>query len=64
VALSIYDVNGKRVREIAPVSTGGNEQSAEWDGTDSQGHRLASGVYFLQARTPSARETQKVLLLR
>lgn len=64
VTLNVYDVSGKLVREISPARPSGRSGSASWDGNDSSGRRLASGVYFVRASTPFATDTRKLVLMR
>jgi hypothetical protein len=44
--INIYDVRGALVRQMvtAPLTTGAH--SIEWDGTDSRGHSVSTGLYF------------------
>jgi hypothetical protein len=63
VTLQVFDVRGRLVRTLAREATGGTAGLA-WDGTDSGGRRLPSGVYFLRASTPSATTTRRLVLLR
>lgn len=56
--LSIYSVSGRLVRRF-PLSS--RFSVIRWDGTDSLGRPLASGVYFLK---PSSGATGKATILR
>ena len=40
------------------------EQSVYWDGTDKQGRRVASGVYFYRLRAEDLSLTRKMLLIK
>jgi subtilisin family serine protease len=42
----IFDVNGRRVRQL---TLGGPEGSARWDGRDARGRRVPAGLYFVRA---------------
>ncbi len=46
VSLTIYDVNGRRVRTLVDGLSSAGYQSVVWDGTDSRGRPVASGVYL------------------
>ena len=62
VAIGIYNVKGQLVKSLVnEVQAKGNYQQS-WDGTDSQGHRVSSGVYFILMRTEDYQRTIKVLL--
>lgn len=62
--LKIYDVRGRLVTVLytGPFVQGAN--SFAWDGRDSAGRGVASGAYWVQARTSDQSLTIKVLLLR
>jgi hypothetical protein len=48
VQLSLYDLHGRRVREIDAGFRDPGEHSFVWDATDRRGARVASGVYLLR----------------
>lgn len=64
VRLSVFDVTGRKVCDLAdqwmPV---GNHQVV-WDGTDAQGFPLSSGMYWLCLDAPNLRGTQEIVLIR
>ena len=54
VQLTVYDVTGRRVRDLVDASLAGNqEHSVVWDGTDDQGRPVQAGVYWMQLSTES-----------
>lgn len=64
VQLKIYSVLGQEVRRlVSDVQEAGYHQ-VTWDGRDSQGHEMASGVFLCRLVTPDHSETRKVLLVR
>jgi photosystem II stability/assembly factor-like uncharacterized protein len=56
ITLAVFDLNGRRVAllESGPKSAG--QHLIRWNGRDSAGNRVPSGVYFyrLESRTPNA----------
>jgi hypothetical protein len=60
----IYDVAGRRVRTLVDQDLGPGAKEIRWDGTDSQGHRVASGVYYCRLEAEGNRVTRAVTLLR
>lgn len=50
VSLSVYDLRGRRVREILHGRRDAGAHSAAFDGRDEAGNRLAGGVYLLRLR--------------
>ncbi|MDE0300997.1 MAG: T9SS type A sorting domain-containing protein [Candidatus Poribacteria bacterium] len=69
VSLSIYNVRGHLMRELDLGSqNAGNylsrETAAYWDGKDSFGEGVASGVYFYTLRAGSFQATRRMLVLK
>lgn len=64
VSLSVRDVTGRRVRELLAGTAGPGALSVRWDGRDSRGAQVASGVYFFRLETESGSRTVKGTLLR
>lgn len=60
----IYDLRGHLVTELyrGPLNAGENRYL--WDGRDGGGRGVASGAYWVQARTPDQVHTLKIMLLR
>ncbi|RKZ01759.1 hypothetical protein DRQ21_10110 [Candidatus Fermentibacteria bacterium] len=63
-ALEFYDLSGRVVNTV-PLDTGtdGGIQ-AVWDGRDSSGNRVSSGVYYCRLNTGSENLIQPVIMLR
>jgi hypothetical protein len=61
VALRIYDLNGREVREFRPLS---GQAGVVWDGKDNNANQLSSGVYLIKAAAPSRSVTTKALLIK
>ena len=51
VEVSIYDVQGRRVRTIARAPYAAGEHTIGWNGRDEFGREVADGVYFARLRT-------------
>ena len=69
VTLTIYDVKGQVVRILTlghqPAGTyTGRTRAAYWDGRNSQGERVASGVYFYKLTAEEFTATRKMLILK
>ena len=64
VALRIFDVAGQVVRSLADDVREPGRYTAEWDGTDSQGRSVASGVYLYQLRAGEFSAVRRMLLVR
>ena len=69
VSLSIYDATGELIRTLSLGyrSAGfyqNRERAAYWDGRNTLGEPVASGVYFYQLVTPSFQQTRRMLILK
>jgi M6 family metalloprotease-like protein len=64
VAIVVYDIKGRRVRELVEGEFDAGPHSVIWDGTDSRGNAVCSGIYFYRFITPERAQTGKVTLLR
>jgi len=64
VKLSIYDVSGKLIRKLLDTRLKKGWHNVTWDGKDSEGKPVTSGVYFYMLSTSGYRETRKMILLR
>jgi hypothetical protein len=64
VSLSIYDTSGRLIRTLVDRKMNPGSHSVEWDGTDADGGRVASGVYFYRLTAGKRTLTRKALLLK
>jgi hypothetical protein len=62
--LDVFDVRGARLAVLldAPLTQG--RHIFAWDGRDSQGRPLASGVYFCRVTVDDRSETKRMTLIR
>lgn len=65
VTLSVFDIQGRLIRSLLDSAhfTAGSHQQM-WDGRDSQGQMLASGVYFYRFNTGQEKRAGKLILLK
>jgi hypothetical protein len=64
VQLAIYNVRGQRVRVLVDdLKTPGRYQ-AVWDGTDSEGRPVSSGIYLSRLQAGGRIQIRKAILLR
>jgi M6 family metalloprotease-like protein len=64
VSASIYDIKGRCVKQLADRPFEAGTHSIVWDGTDSDGNAVCSGIYFYRFMTGEKARTGKVTLLR
>lgn len=61
--LVVYDVTGRRIRELMRRPLPAGPQGVEWDGRDDAGHPVAAGVYFYRLRTAEGAWMQEAVRL-
>jgi flagellar hook assembly protein FlgD len=64
VRLVIYDTAGRTVRVLVDEEQAGGVRSAVWNGTNSGGATVSSGVYYCVLQVGSERRSQKMVLLK
>jgi flagellar hook assembly protein FlgD len=65
VTITVYDVAGRHVRSIrADVFESAGWNRATWDGRDSRGQAVASGVYFYRISAGVHLKTGKLAVVR
>jgi hypothetical protein len=64
VSLTIYDVAGRRVRELVNEHRKPCAYRAVWDGRNGNGSQVASGVYFYKLVAGSFVDTKKMVMLK
>ena len=61
VQIQIFDVAGRKVRNLADRVFPAGEQELKWDGTDDAGRRVGRGVYFVRSSTQ--KEAGRIIVL-
>lgn len=64
IEVAIYDAAGRAVRTLGPARSGPGAARFEWDLRDRSGHRVAAGLYFVQARSGADHEERPIVVAR
>ena len=64
VMVKIYNMLGREVKVLISKRFDAGTYSVLWDGLDSQGKQVASGVYLYRIETKGFSQTRKLLLLK
>ncbi len=69
VSIRIYNTTGKLIRTLLTMHqvSGyyvGRDKAAYWDGKNDNGEAVSSGVYFYELKTPSYKQTRKLVIIR
>jgi parallel beta-helix repeat protein len=65
ISLNIYDLTGRLVKSFPIIQSPNNPiTTVVWDGTDSSGKRLSTGIYFCKLEAGDFKTMKKLILLR
>jgi len=64
VKLAVYDILGREVRTLVNGAMSAGQQEAQWDGKNSNGRPVGSGMYFYRLNAGSSTATKKMTLIR
>ena len=64
VRLDVFDASGRLVRRLSEGFHRGGPASVVWDGRESRGDPVPSGVYFVRLASESGTEVRKVTIVR
>jgi len=63
VAMTLYSVDGRRVRQLMQGAQDAGVHRVLWDAHGDDGHAAAPGVYFLRVEADGLRFTRRLVLL-
>jgi len=63
VSLSVYDSNGRLVRNLVSGHHSEGSYETSWDGRNDLGNEVSCGVYFYRLVTPQGNRSQKLALM-
>lgn len=64
VTITIYNMNGQKVKTLMNTYTSAGQQEIIWDGTNAYGENVASGIYICQILAGSQSNIMKMSLMR
>ena len=64
VELAIYNLQGQKVKTLINEVIPAGEHSVVWNGRDSNGKRVSSGIYFYKLEAGNHEETKKMILMK
>ena len=62
--VNIYDVNGNEVCNLVNEYQESGQHDLTWDGLNSYGEKIASGVYYYKIKTSNHCEVRRMTLLK
>jgi len=64
VTIDVLNILGGRVRTLVQETLSPGHRFVTWDGHDSNGHDVASGVYFYRMQADEYSETKRMILMK
>ena len=64
VKLAVYDLTGRRVVLLADGRREAGRYTVAWDGRDSSGRTMPSGLYLVRIEAGDFKQTKKLLLVK
>jgi PKD repeat protein len=64
VTIRVFDVNGRLVRSLLDESRSAGYQDVRWNGTDGNGTKVSSGIYYVRLDTPDGQEVKAATVLK
>jgi len=64
VTIEVYNIKGQRIKEVVSGSYSAGRHSVVWNGEDSAGRVVGSGIYFYHMTTSGYSSVRKMLLLK
>jgi photosystem II stability/assembly factor-like uncharacterized protein len=61
--IMIFDIQGRRVHELAAQRTASSEQVLQWDSTNDDDKPVSAGIYFITLQAGRIRQTRKMIVL-
>jgi hypothetical protein len=64
LTIKVYTVTGSLVKTVFSGMAPAGKGTTDWDGTNSGGSRVASGIYYIKAKGPGLDKTDKIAVVR
>ena len=64
VTLEVYDVVGRLVKTLAARTINPGQHTISWDGTNTQGELVSTGLYFYRINTPNFNKQKKMMFIK
>lgn len=64
IKLTVYDIGGHRVRNLAAGAQSAGRHQVTWRGRNDEGRSVAAGIYFVQLKGPGGQQTRKIIMVK
>ena len=63
IRIDVFNILGQHVKTIADAPLGPRSETVEWDGTDTNGARVSSGLYIFRVQTREDMRVRKLTVI-
>lgn len=64
IQLEIFNIRGEKVKTLVNEFQNAGSYRIQWDGTNSNGSKLSSGIYFYTIKSGGEVSTKKMILIK
>ncbi len=64
VELIVYNISGQEVIHLVDGYLASGSHKVEWDGKNSEGQAVSTGIYYYKLNTPTASQLRRMVLVR
>lgn len=64
VELKVYDISGRLVKTLVNENRAAGNYTEQWDGSNSIGQKVGSGIYFYQIKAGEFQQIKKMMLVK
>jgi flagellar hook assembly protein FlgD len=64
VEITVYNIAGQKVKTLTNSVYGEGVHAVSWDGRDTMGNKVSSGVYFYKLHSGTETHVRKMTLMR
>ncbi|MCK4312658.1 MAG: T9SS type A sorting domain-containing protein, partial [Candidatus Cloacimonetes bacterium] len=64
IELSIFNIKGQKVKTLVNKVLPAGAHSVTWNGRDSNGKRVSSGIYFYKFKAGDFQKVRKMVLIK
>ena len=64
VAVEVYNLRGQKVKTLVKQKMVAGQNNVVWNGDDSNGSKVSSGIYFYRVKTKHSTVMKKIMLLK
>jgi len=64
VKLDIFNISGQKINTLLAGNLPAGVHSVRWDGKDSRGREVSTGIYVYQIKTESFSKSNRMIMIK